>query len=96
MSARLLRADDPDHAFAPPRVDYPINRHVSAAKSDESDFAIVFPIVDPFDDLVGEYRRRCEERDAMLGEILRRLVLVPLELQFGHRAPLIHNCVQNI
>jgi hypothetical protein len=67
MSARLLRADDPDHAFAPPRVDYPINRHVRATRSDESNFAIVFPIADRFDGLVGEYRRRRQERDAMLG-----------------------------
>jgi hypothetical protein len=28
---------------------------------------IVFPIADRFDGLVGEYRRRRQERDAMLG-----------------------------
>jgi hypothetical protein len=61
IPARLLRADEPNHAFAPPRVDHPKNRHVRAAKSDEPSFAIIFPIVDPFEDLVGEYRRRCEE-----------------------------------
>jgi hypothetical protein len=91
MFARFLHADDPNDPIAAPCVGYAVNLSFDAAKGYESQFAVVLPIIDPLDDFVGENLGGGEKRDAVLGDVLRRLVLVPLELQFIHSRPLPFN-----
>jgi len=96
MPARLLRGDDPNDGHTAPRVSHPVNLCLNAAKRYEPDLAIACTVIDPFDDFIGKNRCGGEKRDTVLGDVLRRLVRVPLELQLVHSLPmpqLIHDCV---
>jgi len=99
MLAHFLRSDDPNDLLAAPRVGHAVNIRFDAAKGYEPQFAVVLAVIDPFDDLVRKNLRGGEKRDTVLREVLRRLVLVLLKLQFIDSSPtrfLIHDCVHNI
>ena len=68
-------------------VSHAVDIRFDAAKSYEPKLAVVFPSIDFLHNLVGENRGRGEKRNAVLRNILGRLVLVPLELQFIHLRP---------
>jgi hypothetical protein len=95
ISARFLCTDDADEVFAPPSEHHPIYLCIDPTKRDQANLPVVFPIVDPLQNLIGKDFGSGQKRDAMFGKVGCGFLFVPLEL-VPHITPLdsiIHKCV---
>jgi len=90
ISARFLGADDANEVFAPPGEHDPVNLRVCPAQGNEANLSVVFTIVDPLEDLVGENFCGSEERDLVLAQVDSGFLFVPLEFQL-HTSPRLSN-----
>jgi hypothetical protein len=82
ISARSLGADNADETVAPPGEHDPINICINPAQGNPANLPLVFAIVDPLQDCVGEDFGSGQKRDAMPGEVGSGFLVVPLEFQF--------------
>lgn len=87
ISARFLGADDADEIFAAPGEYDSVYLRIDRAEGNRANLSVVFPVVDPLHDLVGEDFGSGQERDTVFGEVGSGLVFIPLELQLHAITP---------
>jgi hypothetical protein len=97
ISARFLGADDADKVFSPPGEDDSIHFRVGPAERDEANLSIVFPVVNPLQNLVAKISAAVRNETWCLLKLVLAFSSSHSNSSSTHRPVLniIHKCVHD-